>query len=408
LKRREKSRLLEGRIHVCHLITRLNPGGAQKAVFDLLSGLDRGRFTSSLVAGPGGALDDVARSLSGPSVHFADRLVRPLRPLHDLGAFKQCVALIRRMRPDIVHTHGPKAGVIGRWAAFTSGVPVRVHTFHGLHLYPSQPQAERTLIQVAERVTHPITSHVVAVSAHDQVAGSRLGFFRLRGSSVIRNGVDLTAFRRMSGAISPTVREQRRRELKEQLGMDPGVPLVTMMGYLRAIKAPERFLRLARLVSEVAPAVRFWLVGDGELRARLERLRRTLHLDGALELPGNRLDIPEIWGATDVAVLTSHSEGLPRSLIEAMASGVPVVASDLPGIREIVRHAVNGYLEGPGRVAAMANRVTELLMDPAKAARMGQRAVRTVGALDVQTMVKQHEALYQRLWESHRSVRRNG
>jgi glycosyltransferase involved in cell wall biosynthesis len=395
------------RIRVCHIITRLNPGGAQRNVFDLLLRVDSDRFASSLIAGPGGALDHSAQELFGASVHFVDRLDRPVRPVRDLRAFKQCRSLIRQIRPDVVHTHGPKAGVIGRWAAFSCGVPVRLHTFHGLQLYPTQPQGERILTLIAERLTRTVTSHVVTVSAHDQVAGRRLGLFRFGESSVIRNGVDLPVFFRTSDAASPSLRERRRSELKRRLGIDSGVSLVTMVGYLRPIKAPERFLRLARLVSNMAPTARFWLVGDGELRAPLDRLRHDLGLHERLELPGIRFDIPEIWGATDVAVLTSHSEGIPRTLIEAMSSGVPVVASDLPGIREIVRHSVSGYLEGPGEVAAMADRVVELLRDPPKAMRMGQSGVRAVQALDVRRTVQEYESLYEHLWDTTvRSVRR--
>jgi glycosyltransferase involved in cell wall biosynthesis len=395
-------------IRICHIITRLNPGGAQRNVLDLLSRMDPDRFNSSLITGRGGALDDTVNSLSHVAVYFLDDLVRPIRPTGDVRALARCISLLRGTKPHIVHTHGPKAGVIGRWAAFSAGVPIRLHTYHGLQLYAHQPQEERIATLAGERLTRWVTTHAVTLSEHDWSAAHRLGFTRLQRCTLIRNGVDLATFGNVSGsATSPSTRIRKRRQWKVRLGIDPETPLVTMIGYLRAIKAPEDFVHLARFVADIKPRTRFWLVGDGELRATVERLRDDLGLQGTLELLGNRLDIPEIWAATDVAVLTSLSEGFPRSLAEALASGLPVVATNLPGIREIVRDTVSGFLEPPHEVIGMAKRVIDLLEDPLTAAQIGSQGALAGGVLDVRITVQRYEWLYRRLWSEALSENRS-
>jgi glycosyltransferase involved in cell wall biosynthesis len=240
----------------------------------------------------------------------------------------------------------------------------------------------------------PWTTQFVAVSRRNLDEGVRLRLFPRERARIIRSGIDLAAFRKPSGG----------RELRHELGIPAEASLVVQVACFKPQKAPERFVELAALVARRVPAAHFVLVGDGELRGRLEALRAAAGLEGRLHLPGWRRDVAAVYAAATVVTLTSRFEGLPRALVEALAASVPVVAMAVDGVVEVVRDGVNGFLVAEGDTAGLAARVVELLENPARCAAFAARAGEGLDEFDRDAMVRQQEEMYLELAVSARLV----
>jgi glycosyltransferase involved in cell wall biosynthesis len=378
---------LHRRIKVCHVITRLELGGAQQNTLHTVAHLDRRRFEPLLIAGAGGLLDEEARGIPDLSVTLLPELVRPVRPGRDLAALAKLTALLRRLAPDIVHTHSSKAGILGRWAARLAGVPVVVHTIHGFGFHAEQGRLASWVFRALERATSRVTTRFVAVARANVRTGLEHRLFTADRTVLVRSGIPLGWFG--SGA--------RGGRARTELGLGPQAPLVGMVACLKPQKAPVDFVRVARRVAERVPAAHFVLVGDGELRDAVQAEVARLGLAARFHLLGWRRDIPAVLSDLDVFVLTSLWEGLPRSVPEAMASGLPVVATRVDGIPEAVADGITGYLARPHDVETMADRVAFLLQHPAEARRLGEQGRRRVDDFDIDAMVRRQEALYEEL-----------
>lgn len=375
---------------VCHVITKLELGGAQEVALHAVSHLDRSRYHPILVTGPGGFLTDEARRLSGVEVIVIPTLVREISPVNDCVALLRLIALFRRLRPTIVHTHSSKAGLLGRWAAWCARVPVVVHTIHGYGITPAQSRWLRSLLILLERVTGWMTSHWIAVAQADVRTGRAWKLFG-DNVSVVRPGIDPQPF------FAP-IEDGARRRLREEFGAGPEHELIGTVACLKPQKAPEDFVAVAKLVCDVRPNARFVLVGDGELRPRVELLIRECGLAGRVQLAGWRRDVPAVMQALDAFLLTSHWEGLPRVLIEARTVGLPVVATRVGGAEEVVAGMDESRLCRAGDVAALAESVERLLEsrpEPARSARPPTKALPQ--EFHIGEMVKQYESLYDRL-----------
>jgi glycosyltransferase involved in cell wall biosynthesis len=377
-------------LRVCHVITRLELGGAQQNTLYTVAHLDRERFAPSLVAGPDGILDADARRLPDVPFEVSPHLVREIAPAQDARALVDLVRRLRRLAPDIVHTHSSKAGVLGRVAAGLAGVPVVLHTVHGWGFHPFQPAHERWAYVLAERLVAGVTTHWIAVSRANVDAGVAHGILAPPRCEVIRSGIALEPFARAAGCGA----------LQGELGLDADVPLVGMVACLKPQKAPEDFVRVAAAVSRRRPDAHFVLAGDGELRGPVERAVAEAGLEGRFHLLGWRRDPEAVIGSLAVLVLTSRHEGLPRVLPEAMAAGLPVVATAVDGSPEAVEDGVNGRLHAVGDVNGMARSVIELLDRPERARRFGEAGRARVAEWDIDHMVRDQESLYGRLARS--------
>ena len=380
------------RIRVLHAITLLELGGAQRNTLDTVTLLDRSRFEVGLACGVGAELYGEAQALADVRLFSLPHLAREVRPLTDLAALGELRAAIRAFRPDVVHTHSSKAGVLGRIAAHSERIPVVVHTIHGFGFGPHQSAPVRWAFLAAERWVARWTDHFVAVSRRNLEEGVRLGLFDAAHASVIRSGIVLDAFRKHAGG------EAVRREL----GIPPRAPLVLQVACFKPQKAPERFVATAAHLAGRFPDAHFVLVGDGELRPALDAARRRAGLEGRLHLPGWRRDVPALLDAATVVTLTSRFEGLPRALVEALAANVPVVAMAVDGVEEVVREGVDGFLVREGDIGALAERVSSLLVDPDLRAAMAARAGEGLDQFDRDAMVRQQELLYAELLTSRR------
>jgi glycosyltransferase involved in cell wall biosynthesis len=342
-------------IRVMRIIARLNIGGPAIHVSLLTAGLNDIAFQSKLITGMIGAgegdMSDLAREL-GIDLIVIPWLGREISLLDDLRALLALVRLIRQERPHIVHTHTAKAGFLGRMAAFLCRVPVIVHTFHG-HVFRGyfSPLKTRLFIWL-ERLAACLSSVILTVSdgLRDELIAFRIAPpDRIR---VIPLGLPLADLTSLEGL---------RGTFRHQLGCSTGSPLVGIIGRLVPVKNHELFLAAARLVLQAMPQVRFVIVGDGERRAELEALVTQMGLSDAVYFTGWRRDLPLIYADLDVVVISSHNEGTPVSLIEAMAAGVPVVSTAVGGVPDVLRGGELGALTPPGDAEAMSVAILEAL-----------------------------------------------
>lgn len=381
---------------VCHIITKLELGGAQEVALYAVAHLDRSKYRPVLIAGPGGLLTDEAQRRAHVDVRMVPELGRSIRLLGDLAALVKLTALLRRLRPAVVHTHSSKAGILGRWAAWMAGVPVIVHTIHGYGITPAQPQWLQRLLVMIERFTGWITTQWIAVSQADIRKGHSWGLFHTN-VVLVRPGIDPQPFQRAPD------RSERER-IRKEFGAQATTQLVGTVACLKPQKAPEDFVAVARRVIAALPDVRFVLVGDGEQRAQVESLIVQYGIHDRVYLAGWRRDIPEIMHALDTFLLTSHWEGLPRVLLEARVVGVPVVATSVGGADEvIVNHAIGDLCQAgdiEGLAAAVIRRLSSKTESPDVCL---EKSARLPHEFYIDETVRHYERIYEQLLAGHRT-----
>ena len=380
---------------VCHVITKLELGGAQEVAMRVVSNLDRRRFRPVLIAGDGGLLTGEAHALEGVEVRLIPSLLRELRPLQDLRALWELVATFRRLRPKIVHTHSSKAGILGRLAAWLAGVPCILHTIHGYGVTPAQPFWLQRGVIALEWVVGRVTTHWIAVSQADRRQGIEWGLFTASKVSVVRPGIDPAAF---AGRIDVTERDR----LRAMLGVGPDQLLVGTVSCLKPQKAPEDFIRVAALVCQRVPAAKCVLVGDGAMRPQIEAMLEAEGLRERVTLLGWRRDVASLLKAFDVFVLTSRWEGLPCAILEARASRIPIVATRVGGAAEAIVEGIQGTLCPAGDVRAMAGRVCQILGDERLRADLRNGPQELPEEFTIQETVKQYQSLYTYLLHARR------
>lgn len=379
-------------MRVTHVITRLIIGGAQENTLASVQGLRQRGIEAELItgpaAGPEGSL--LPSGQPPPFVTVLRELVRPIHPWFDALAWGRLVRLFRARRPDIVHTHSGKAGVLGRLAARRVGVPVIVHTIHGPSFGPFQGALPNALFTAAERLAGRVTTHfvVVADALREQYLAAGIG--RPDQYSRIPSGFDLTPF--LAARNDP---QQRAR-----WGLAPGDFVVGKIARLFKLKGHEDLFAVAPELVGRCARMKFLLVGDGPWRARFERRVRELGLASRFVFAGLQPPqaIPSLVGIMDVVVHLSRREGLPRALAQALAAGRPVVAFDCDGAREVCRDGETGFLLAPGDRAGLVARLLELAGDPALCTRLGERGRALVREqFPVERMIESLQTLYHAL-----------
>jgi glycosyltransferase involved in cell wall biosynthesis/GT2 family glycosyltransferase len=382
------------RTRVLHLITRLIVGGAQENTVASVERVDPARFESQLWIGPQtgseGSLIDDARS-RGIVLRVLPNLVREINPRRDALAFFQLIRLLRRDRFDVIHTHSSKAGILGRAAARLAGVPHVVHTIHGWGFHDRMHPRLKALYVALEKMLQPGTSVLVSVSNKTTRIGLEEGIGEPSDYRLIRSGIPLSRF-------SPD--RDRGAEIRSRLGLKADDIVVGSVGRLSPQKNPRDFVRVAGLLSRGRPNLRFVYVGDGPMRAEVEGAIESDGLSDRVLLLGVRDDVPDLLRAMDVFILTSLWEGLPRVVLQALATGVPVVAYDTAGIEEAVSEGANGYLVAPGDVDGMVSKLGALVDDPELRGRLSAAASGEFEASFTEdTMIRDLEDLYASLTE---------
>jgi glycosyltransferase involved in cell wall biosynthesis len=354
-------------------ITLAEVGGAQTCVAQLLPELTA-EFDVTVAAYGPGPLREAAAHAGASSVELRN-VRRPVGPRDALGLV-ELVRLIRRVRPDIVHAHSSKTGVLARFAAALCRVPAIMFTAHGW-AFKAEPGVKSRAYLLADRLAARLTSRVICVSETERREGLAAGTCVEARTVVIRNGVDASLF---------PVRQHA----------DVARPRIVSLGRLKAPKDFPTLLAALALLRDVPFEV--VIVGDGPERGRLEGEAHRLGLSGVVTFAGERHDVPAFLGEADCFVLSSTSEGMPLSILEAMAAGLPVVASDVGGVSELVAEGTTGSLVPPSDPEALATALRPLLTDAGLRAQLGTNARAEIESnFDVSRVRREHMTLYRRL-----------
>ena len=379
------------KIRVLHPITRLIIGGAQENTILTAALLNPADWAVTILSGPQtgseGSLIETARE-QGLALEIEPTLVREINPLKDLLALLRMMRLMRNGGYTIVHTHSSKAGILGRWAAKWAGVPIIVHTVHGWAHHERQHPLVRAIYIYLEKLTLPITDKLIAVTSLDINKGLADGIGRADNYVTIRSGIELDRFGH------PQV---PRAETRAALGIPAEAPVIGTVTRLSPQKAPLDFVRAAGRIVQSHPQSWFMMVGDGPLRPDVEALAAELGITDRLVLTGLRRDVPELLAAMDLFTLSSLWEGLPRVLPQAMATGLPIVATACDGSAEAISDGDNGFLVPSSNPDLLAERLCRLLDDSALAARMGEEGRARVAEFSDRRMVEQIDTLYREL-----------
>ena len=385
---------------VIHILTQFDRGGSAMDTFRTVLGHDRCRFRAYLVYGrpevltaPEAAQVDAALKelrQAGVSLFNVPTLVREIRPLSDAWATVTLWRFLRRERPGIVHTHTSKAGAVGRISAWLAHVPVVVHTPHGHVFYGYYGRVESRLLCLAERLLAKITDRIVTLTERGAQEHVQYGIARREKFATIPSGIALTTFQ--SVHVDPVVK-------RKELGLPPEGPIVGTVGRLVPVKGHSWLLKsVPRVLAEV-PQACFAMIGAGPLAESLRQLAEELDISRRVMFLGARQDVPECLVALDLFVLPSLNEGMGLALVEAMAMGLPVVATRVGGIPDIVREGETGLLVPPGDEKALALAMLSLLWDPDRRRAYGEAAKRRVDErFDVASTVREVERLYETVW----------
>ena len=330
----------------------------------------------------------------GYSVHSIP-IARRISPFSNLSSLWRLYRLIRCERFDIVHVHTPVAAVLGRVAAKLARVPVIIYTAHGFYFHELMAPWKRRLVIWVEKVLgRCCTDMLFTQSSEDRETAIRAGIANERKIIWIGNGVDAGGFVVES---DPAVRAG--------LGLSPNDKIVGFVGRLVREKGVEELLKAMGQVIEAIPEAKLLIVGDTlasdrdrRTTERLQELIQRNNLEAVIKFTGFREDIPELLASMDLFVLPSHREGMPRSILEAMAAGKPVVATNIRGCREEVVHGETGYLVPVNDPCKLANAIIEIMSDKMLAERMGEAGrQRAIEFFDEAQILQKQLGVYRKL-----------
>ena len=325
-----------------------------------------------------------------PLVHAT----RSMAPRHDAAAFLELRTRFREIRPDIVHTHNPKPGVYGRLAARAARVRAIVNTVHGLYAMPDDPFPKRAVVYSLERIA-AAASHAELVQNPEDIPTLRSLGVPAQKLTLLGNGVDLARFR--PDRLTPA----RREALRTAWGVGPDDIVCGVVGRLVWEKGYRELFAAARALRGQIPRIQFVVVGGLDV-AKADQLGQAdldaVARDADIHFLGLRDDIEDLYGAMDLFALASYREGFPRAAMEAAASGLPVVATDIRGCRQVVDADVTGILVPVADATALADAVASLASDPVRRRAMAADAVVKARAeFDDQRIIATTLATYERL-----------
>jgi glycosyltransferase involved in cell wall biosynthesis len=367
------------RISILHLITELDTGGAQKALARLLARLDRERFAPHVACLYNGdrAVAQEIRQLGIPVTDLG------MTAQWRLDALWRLYRLLRREQPVILHAWMFHANLLARTVGRLAGVPLILTSRRNVHIGP--PVREHLKRLTASWDTRSIAVCELARQVEIERAGAAPD-----NVIVICNGIDAGRF--------PILTPEARTTARRHLGVPADVPVLGAVGRLHPQKGLPDLLSAFQVLKSPRPKAHLLIVGDGECRVDLGRQVQQRHLAGAVTFTGQRDDVPQLLALMDVFVLASHWEGLPNVVLEAMAAGLPVVATTVGGTPEVVVDGVTGFLVPPRDPEALADAILRLLRDPDLRRRMGEAGrARVAEHFSVEQMVGKTEALYEQL-----------
>ena len=373
------------KVRVLRIIARMNVGGPAVQVSGLMRGFDQDLFEQELLTGY--CADDEADYLEKVATDVKairiDGLGRSIKPRADLTALFAIVKEIRRFKPDVIHTHTAKAGVVGRIASILSGQrSIRVHTFHGHLLHGYFGPGKTRLVILVEKFLALFTNQLLAVGKQVQDDLIEVGIGDLNKFAVMPPGLQL--------ASVPS-----KNDARIELGLDQNKIYCAFIGRITQIKRPDRFLDVVAKVKADGIKVKFIVAGAGEQLQYCQD--RVTNENLPVTFLGWREDIEVVLAAADFVILTSDNEGTPLSLIQAGMVGIPVVATNVGSTNEIVVNGKTGFLTDLS-VDQLASAVTKLTENIDLRVQMGATGQEyTLARYGVERLVKDHQDLYLRL-----------
>ncbi len=354
---------MKKKINLLHVV-RPAEGGIKNHLLYLLRLIDAANFNVMVACPPDGS---IYKELKNEGVKIYPLPIKgDFNPFFDLRAAGVLAGIIRQEKVTILHAHSIKAALVGRLAATASRVPGLVYTLHNSFFYNSVPKWQRWLAAKMERCLARRTDAVIAVSEALKVELTALIGIEPGRVVTIANGIDTGHYKPASG----------RGESRRKLGLGRGMPIIGTVARLAPQKGVTHLIRAAKILKDVflkGKPFQLVIVGDGPLRPSLEEETRLYDLDGSVTFEGVRGNIPDYLNAFDVFVLPSETEGLPLVLLEAMAAGLPVVASKVGGIPEVIENNLNGLLVSPANPFEIAESIVRILDKPLWAGAMGRR-----------------------------------
>lgn len=368
---------------ITFLITLPELGGAQTHVYEILRALDRKRYDPLLLTSGEGWLTQRAAEL-GIRCRPLRHLRRAIHPLADALALAELCAVLRTERPDILHLHSSKAGILGRIAGRLCRVPRVAFTAHGFSFHERLKPRTLAAFVALEKLLAPLADVIVPVSDYDRRRALGFGVGRPDRLMVVHNGIEtarLQAFDRAS---------ERRA-----LGLEAEDLVVGMVARFAFPKDQIGLLRAAQPLLAGRGALKILFVGSGPAQAQAAAVAKELGIERQVRFLGDRTDVPALLAAMDVFALISSFEALPMTIIEAMAAGLPVVASDVGGVRELVADGATGLCVPAGSPEALHAALARLAGDPALRQALGRAGMERARAeFDVSVMMSRLEAAY--------------
>jgi glycosyltransferase involved in cell wall biosynthesis len=388
-------------MRVTHVITRLIVGGAQENTIASVMGLRAKpgvdvRLISGPSPGPEGSLES-SFAQTPDLLTILPELVRPIHPWKDLLAWRRLTHMFRDQKPDLVHTHSGKAGILGRIAAARAGVPSIVHTIHGPSFGPFQGRVANRLFRAAERRAAAVTTRFVTVADAMTEQYLAAGIGRREDYTRILSGFPLEPFLSATNDLA----------LRRRWGIHADDVVIGKIARLFKLKGHDDLFHIAPGLVRNRPGIKFLLVGDGPWRKRFEEQARSLCLSQNFIFTGlvPPAEVPSLVGIMDIVVHLSLREGLPRALPQALAAGRPVVAYDCDGAREVCLDGKTGLLLRAGDLNGLTAALDHLVADAGLRARLGRRGRDFVRErFSVERMVDDLYALYMKLWVQNRAA----
>lgn len=393
---------MQGKIKVIHVITRLDRGGSAQNTILTILGMDDSRYRFVLIKGESieSEMGDEERSQVESSLSRVRKkgipiftylsLIRKINPLLDLRCLIQLFFFFRKERPLIVHTHTSKGGFLGRLSAWLARVPVIVHTPHGHIFWGYYGPLITELFIFMERLVAKITNKIICLTEQEKRDHIQFRIDRSEKFVTIHSGVDFPVFQK-SGSFHGRIREE--------LGIPKGEPVIGTVGRLVPIKGHEYMIRAFALLMNEFDNLWLILVGDGLLEDYLKTLCKELEIRERVVFAGWRSNVPDFLSLFDIFVFPSLNEGMGRVLVEAMAVGKPIVASNVGGIPDLVKDGQNGLLVKSRDINGLAHAVKRLLDDRDMMIDMGKRGQIMAQNFSVEKMVERIDALYTSLYQ---------
>ncbi len=384
---------MSDKIKILQMIARLNVGGTALHVLTLTRTFNNDKYDTLLLHGNVESNEEDMTKYEGMNVsqkEILPELGRSIRPLKDIVTLMKVIKVIRRERPDIVHTHTAKAGAVGRSAAAICRVPVIVHTYHG-HVFSGYfSPLMSNVFRMIDKFLARRSTRIITISKLQKEELSGLLGLKEGRVEVIPLGFGVEKF--------ATCRECRAGEFRKLIGVPDEAKIVSIIGRITGIKNHTLFLEAAKLIAEKNDDAVFVIVGDGEDREKCERMAKEFAIEKRVIFTGWQEDIEKVYADTAVTVLTSINEGTPMCVIESLAAGVPVVATKVGGVADIFDDGEGGFIVEPGDAKAVAEAVLKLLYDETLCRKIGTAGQnRMIETYKEERMLNDMESLYEKL-----------